>query len=39
MKDRRGVDPDETGGGEKLGEIEGEETVFKLYCIRKKPYV
>lgn len=39
MKDRRGVDLDEIGGGEKLGEIEGEEIVFKLYCIRKKFYV
>jgi hypothetical protein len=28
MKHRKGVDPDESGDVEKLGDIEGEETVI-----------
>lgn len=35
LRDRMGVDLDRRGGGKKLGEIEGRETVFQLYYMRK----
>ena len=35
MGDRKGVDPDRRGGGKKLGGVEAEETIIKIYCRRK----
>ena len=36
MKDRKGVDPDGRGGGEKLEGEEGGETTLRIYYVRKK---
>lgn len=33
MSDKKGVVPDERGGGKEVGE---GETVFRLHCIRKE---
>lgn len=38
MIDRKRVDWDETGGRVELKGIEGEETLVKIYCIRKRIY-
>lgn len=35
-RDRQGVELDGRGDGEELGEVEGEETIFRLYCMRKE---
>lgn len=34
-RDRKGVDVDRKGGGKELGGGEREESVFRLYCLRK----
>lgn len=31
LRDRKGTDPQESGGGEELREIEGRETAIKIY--------
>lgn len=36
MRDRKGVDTDGRGCVEELGGVEGGETIFRLYCVRKK---
>jgi hypothetical protein len=36
MRDIKGIDPEEIGGGEELEEVEGGETVIQLYCMKKK---
>jgi len=35
MRNRKGVEPDESIGGEELEEVEREETIISLYCIFK----
>ena len=35
MKDRKKVDLEERGGGEKLG-VERGETIIRIYCLRKE---
>lgn len=35
MRNRKGEDPDERGGGEEQGRIEGWETEIMVYCMRK----
>ena len=35
MRDRKGVDLDGRDGGEELGGVEGEETVIRIYYVRK----
>lgn len=39
MGDRNGVDPGRKESGEELAGVEGEESVFRLYCMRKESYV
>lgn len=36
MRDRKRVDSDGTGGGEALEELEGGETIIRMYYVRKK---
>ena len=36
MKDRKGVDLEERGGGEELGRVEERETIIRKYCLRKE---
>lgn len=36
MRDRKKADPDGKGGGEEVGGVEQEETVFWLYWMRKE---
>ena len=36
MRDRKKVDPDDRGSGEKLREVEGGETISSMYYVRKK---
>lgn len=37
MQHRNGVHQGARGGGEELGGVEREDTVFTLYCVRKEP--
>lgn len=32
----KGVDPDGKGVGEELGEVEGGEAMFRMYCVGKE---
>ena len=36
MRDRKGVDLDGKGREEALGGVGGEETITRLYCMRKE---
>jgi hypothetical protein len=36
-RDRKGVDLDGRGHGEKLGGVERRETVIRIYCMKKEP--
>jgi hypothetical protein len=36
VRDRKKVDPDDRGSGEKLREVEGGETISSMYYVRKK---
>jgi hypothetical protein len=36
MRDRKGVDPNRRGSKEELGGVEGGETIFRIYYMRKK---
>lgn len=36
MRDRKRVDPDGTGGGEALEELEGGENIIRIHYVRKK---
>lgn len=36
MRDRKRMDLNWRGGGEELGGVEGEETVFRIYCMGKE---
>lgn len=35
MRDRKGMYPEGTGGGEKLGVIEGGKTIITIYYMKK----
>lgn len=35
MRERKGVDLEGHGNEEDLGEAEGEETVIRIYCVKK----
>lgn len=35
MRDRKGMDRDGRRCGEELGDIQGRETVIRIYCMRK----
>lgn len=36
MRDRKWMDPDGRGGGEKLGEVEEGETIIRIYFCEEK---
>lgn len=36
MRDRKGLSPDGRESGKKVGGIDGEETITKIYYVRKK---
>ena len=38
MRDRKGCDLDESGGREELGRIQEEETIIRIYYVRRKNY-
>ena len=36
MRNRKGVDPEGTGGEKKLVGVEERETIIKIFCMRKE---
>ena len=36
ISNRKGVDPEKRRSGEELGRVGGDETIIKIYCMRKE---